>query len=144
MAKAKTSSKERSGKVVDDEPLAVHPDSELRVPDLRHLKGLLEREREAVLAKVRSHVSYAISEDTILPDEMDQASRAEEQAILLRLADKERKLLGEIDHALAKIRTGEYGVCEGTGEPIGLRRLEVRPWARYSIQHKELLEREER
>jgi hypothetical protein len=28
------------------------------------------------------------------------------------------------------------------GEPIGLKRLEARPWTRFGIQHKELLERE--
>ena len=30
------------------------------------------------------------------------------------------KLLNEIDHALAKFERGVYGVCEGTGEAIGL------------------------
>ncbi|MBX3211155.1 MAG: TraR/DksA C4-type zinc finger protein [Labilithrix sp.] len=61
---------------------------------------------------------------------------------MLRLADKERKLLVEIDRALAKFESDTYGICEGTGEPIGLRRLEARPWTRFSIAYKEQLERE--
>nr|WP_255216410.1 TraR/DksA C4-type zinc finger protein [Pseudenhygromyxa sp. WMMC2535] len=33
-------------------------------------------------------------------------------------------------------------MCEGTDEPIELRRLEARPWARYSLAYKEQLELE--
>jgi DnaK suppressor protein len=61
---------------------------------------------------------------------------------LIRFAGKERKLLIEIEHALEKMNTGEYGVCEGTGDPIGYKRLELRPWTRYSVAYKEQLERE--
>ncbi|RYZ80456.1 MAG: hypothetical protein EOP06_25295, partial [Proteobacteria bacterium] len=42
---------------------------------------------------------------------------------------------------LEKIKSGEYGFCEGTGEPIPKRRLEVRPWCRHSVKFKEQLER---
>ena len=44
--------------------------------------------------------------------------------------------------SLEKMHTGEYGVCEGTDEPIGFKRLELRPWTRYSVGYKEMLERE--
>ena len=64
------------------------------------------------------------------------------QAYLIRFADKERKLLSEIEHALEKMRAGEYGVCEGTEEPIGFKRLELRPWTRYSVAYKEQMERD--
>ena len=79
---------------------------------------------------------------TTLTDELDQAQRHTEQAYLIRFAGKERKLLIEIEHAIEKMTTGEYGVCEGTGEPIGYKRLELRPWTRYSVAHKEQLERD--
>ena len=39
---------------------------------------------------------------------------------------------------------GTYGLCEGTGEPIGYSRLKLRPWARYSVEYQEELERAER
>jgi DnaK suppressor protein len=58
------------------------------------------------------------------------------------MADKDRKLLIEIDVAIEKMKNGEYGLCEGTDEPIGFKRLEIRPWTRYSVAYKELLERE--
>ncbi len=60
----------------------------------------------------------------------------------MRFADKERKLLVQITSALEKLEEGDYGVCEGTGEPIAIKRLELRPWTRYSVEYKEQVERE--
>ena len=77
-------------------------------------------------------------------EEGDIAQRAAEQDYQLRLADKQHKLLDQVIEALAKLESGEYGVCEGSGEPIGFRRLEIRPWACYSVEYKEQLDRRNR
>lgn len=61
------------------------------------------------------------------------------------MAERDAKLLREINHALVKCEDGTYGYCEGTGEePIGRARLKVRPWTRYSIAYKEEIELERR
>lgn len=117
-------------------------DHELTKKDLDGLKKALLEERGRVLSRLDSHVTQATEDRDNLADEMDMATRHSDQAYLLRLADKEHKLLAEIDHALAKFEHGTFGVCEGTGEPIELRRLEIRPWTRYSLEYKEQLERE--
>ena len=109
--------------------------------NVAELKAALLAERDSLVGKLREHVGAAIDGNAGLSDEMDLANRDQEQAYLLRLADKERKLVREVDDALAHIAAGTYGVCEGTGEPIGLRRLQARPWARYSIAYKEQIER---
>ncbi|WP_017187029.1 TraR/DksA C4-type zinc finger protein [Alkalibacillus haloalkaliphilus] len=44
-----------------------------------------------------------------------------------------KEQLKEIDHALAKMEDGTYGVCEKTGEAIPFERLEAMPTARYKI-----------
>jgi DnaK suppressor protein len=62
----------------------------------------------------------------------------------LLLASKDLDLSAEIEAALKRFDDGSYGVCEGTDEPIGFRRLEARPWTRYSVGYQEQLEREER
>ncbi|MBK4987614.1 RNA polymerase-binding protein DksA [Pseudomonas sp. S37] len=62
----------------------------------------------------------------------------------LRLLEREKKLLDKIDEALERISRGEYGWCEETGEPIGLRRLLLRPTAKLSVEAKEWQERKER
>lgn len=117
---------------------------ELTAGELERLKGRLEEERKKVLTRMSGHMREAIEDQTVPPDEMDVASQFQDQAFLLRLADKERKLLLEIDNALWKFSNGSYGFCEGTGDPIGYRRLEARPWTRYSVEYKEQLERANR
>lgn len=115
---------------------------ELTRDDLARLRARLLEERSAVIQRLQRHLAEAVEDSDNLPDEMDIATRQTDQAYLLRMADKEKKLLTMIDHALAKFERGTFGVCEGTGESIGLKRLEKRPWARHSVEYKEQLERE--
>lgn len=115
---------------------------ELTEADREHFRERLLAERETVLSRLNKHLNEAMVDDDRPADELDQAGRISDQAYLMRLADKEQKLIKQIDRALAKFETGEFGLCEGTGEPISRKRLEVRPWTRYSIEYKEQLERE--
>ncbi len=57
-----------------------------------------------------------------------------EQEFTLGLLESERTLLSEINSALERIDNNTYGVCLGTGQPIGAARLKARPWA-YSMQY---------
>jgi DnaK suppressor protein len=50
-------------------------------------------------------------------------------------------LIAQIEKALEKIETGEFGYCEVTGDPIDIRRLEVQPWATLSIKALEGIEK---
>lgn len=118
------------------------PDSKLTKKQLQTLHEKLLEAKARVTEGMESHLSDAITDIDPLADEIDIAQRHSEQAYLMRFADKERKLLREILHALEKMGSGEYGVCEGTGEPIAYKRLELRPWTRYSVAYKEELERE--
>lgn len=79
-----------------------------------------------------------------LPDLTDRASSETEKALELRTRDRQRKLISKIDAALRRIETGEYGYCEETGEPIGIRRLEARPIATLSLEAQERHERAEK
>ncbi|HDZ46713.1 hypothetical protein LCGC14_0159000 [marine sediment metagenome] len=76
-------------------------------------------------------------------DESDQASFEEELRLALRQADRESRLLKNIEAALKRIESGEYGYCEETGEPIGLARLMFRPTAKLCIEAKERQEQQE-
>lgn len=119
-----------------------HPDAKLTKTEISSLFQKLIEEKNRVLGNFERHVDDALSDEDILADEIDIAQRSTDQAWLFRMADKDRKLLIEIDGALEKMRNGEYGLCEGTDEPIGFKRLELRPWTRYSVAYKEMLERE--
>jgi len=78
------------------------------------------------------------------PDIADRASAEADRALELRTRDRERKLIAKIDAALQRVEDGSYGLCEETGEPIGIRRLEARPIATLSIEAQERHERLER
>lgn len=118
------------------------PDEHLTAEDLAHFKDVLEKARLETTTRSLERVHEALDTQTHLPDEADEASNARDQAFELRLADKDRKLIGLIDHALRKIEMGDFGYCEGTGEPIPKARLELRPWARYSVEYKDKLEKD--
>jgi DnaK suppressor protein len=77
-------------------------------------------------------------------DEGDAAVRANNEDTLVTLAEADHARLAEIDHALAKFDDGSYGVDEDTEEPIGFARLSAVPWARYSADTQERLEKIEK
>jgi DnaK suppressor protein len=78
------------------------------------------------------------------PDEIDRASVESDRYTELRTAEREQRLLNKIDAALRRIDNDEYGYCEVSGEPIGVRRLDARPVATMTIEVKEAQERRER
>lgn len=126
----------------DASVIRAHPDAKLSKQELNQLYGKLVEEKSRVLGNFENRVDNALAEEDVLAVEIDIAQRSTDQAWLFRMADKDRKLLIEIEAALEKMHSGEYGVCEGTDEPIGFKRLELRPWTRYSVGYKEMLERE--
>ncbi|HWC40113.1 MAG TPA: TraR/DksA C4-type zinc finger protein, partial [Acidimicrobiales bacterium] len=54
----------------------------------------------------------------------------------LALSAQARAAVEEIDHALAKIAAGTYGLCEGCGQPIPRARLKALPQARLCVNCK--------
>jgi DnaK suppressor protein len=76
-------------------------------------------------------------------DMSDQATLEYEQTLELRNRDRARKLINKIDEALERIRDGEFGFCQETGDPIGIGRLLARPIATLSIEAKRRQERKE-
>ncbi len=78
------------------------------------------------------------------PDANDRASSETDWSIELRTRDRQRKLVSKIDAALRRIEAGDYGYCEVTGDPIGLKRLIARPVATMSVEAQEAHERREK
>ena len=85
-----------------------------------------------------------LRETDIFPDPADRASIEEENSLELRTRDRERKLLRKIEQALGRISSGDYGYCEESGDPIGLRRLLARPTATLSLEAQQRREKRQR
>lgn len=115
--------------------------------ELEHFRDLLLAKRREILGDMSSMEREALrssggSNLSTLPIHMaDMGTDNYEQEFTLGLVETERKLLREINNALAKIQNGTYGLCEGTSQPINKARLEVQPWARYSIEYAKQMER---
>ena len=78
------------------------------------------------------------------PDLNDRASSETDWGIELRTRDRQRKLIAKIESALRRLDAGEYGYCEVTGDPIGIRRLIARPVATMTVEAQEAHERREK
>ena len=59
----------------------------------------------------------------------------------MALADNAREMLAQNEHALERLDTGTYGVCENCGKPIGKLRLQAAPRATLCLTFKTLQER---
>ena len=94
-------------------------------------------EMEAELRHNAGQTTENLRESTVVPDPADRATIEEEHALELRTRDRERKLLKKVQAAIKRIDEGEYGYCEETGEPIGVRRLLARPTATLSLEAQE-------
>lgn len=94
-------------------------------------------EMEAELRHNAGQTTENLRGSTVVPDPADRATIEEEHALELRTRDRERKLLKKVQAAIKRIDEGEYGYCEETGEPIGVRRLLARPTATLSLEAQE-------
>ncbi|MGC8100173.1 RNA polymerase-binding protein DksA [Metapseudomonas otitidis] len=104
---------------------------------------LLETQRDDLRTRIDNEMNE-LREIEPASDEVDVAAREEQRQWQLRRLEREKKLLDKIDSALDRLARGEYGWCRETGEPIGLRRLLLRPTAELCIEAKEREERRER
>ena len=71
-------------------------------------------------------VDMSDDEETF-PDPTDRASLETDRNFLLRIRDRERKLILKIDEALERIEDGTFGICESCGDDISDERLQARP-----------------
>ena len=119
-------------------------EEELTPAQIAELRSRLEERRAALVTSIEGRQSEERDTGREVGDEMDEASLEGALGMSSKLLERDVRILREIDHALAKIQGGTYGLCEGTGEPIGYERLRHAPWARFGIAYQEELEREAR
>ena len=121
-------------KLLTEEELLKMDDSEYM--NERQLESFRNRlsQMEAQLRHNAGQTTENLRETTVVPDPADRATIEEEHALELRTRDRERKLLKKVQAAIQRIDDGEYGWCEETGEPIGIKRLLARPTATLSLE----------
>lgn len=111
---------------------------------MERFEELLKTRRQEILDEAGRTVGGMTDARESFPDPSDRATLESNRNALLRIRDRERKLLSKIDEALERIGDGSYGVCESCGEEIGVERLNARPVTTLCIQCKAAQEAEER
>ena len=115
---------------------------------LLYFKGLLEGKLHVLLeeaGKTCDGMRQEHNED--FPDPTDRASLESDRNFLLRIRDRERKLIMKVKEALDRIDNETFGICESCGKPISEKRLMPRPVTTLCIEcktegeHQEQMER---
>jgi DnaK suppressor protein len=128
---------------------SVHPEGVFMTPlkkkELKRFREILLAKKAALLRNAQRTLNEDMSLDADdLPDEMDLASSEYLQSFTFRLRGREKTFLKKIDHALGKIDSGTFGICEQCEEEISLKRLEARPETTLCIRCKEDQEKMEK
>lgn len=98
--------------------------------------------KSLILETIESITSKKIDcEVDLHGDESDKVQGATILSAIQAYNGKNKKRLNLLNNALLKLKTGEYGYCEGCGELIAYKRLNVCPEAKYCIICAELKER---
>ena len=119
-------------------------DEYLSEEECKHLSALLNKQLESLWSHSREAVNSLTEVRETDPDPLDLAVTESNRNFTLRLADRERRLVGKIRRALERMNEGEYGVCEGCGGSISYSRLLARPVASMCIDCKTEAEHFER
>ena len=116
--------------------------------DWQYLVGVMTtaqqaRFRKAVEAKrreLRSNLIGGAAELAIRDSEHDPIDRSLERAYreeVVENVDRFSRTLASVEAALRAISEGRYGICSDCEEPIGLKRLEILPWATCCVRCQE-------
>jgi DnaK suppressor protein len=112
---------------------------------LLYFKGLLEGRLRALLEEaIKTCTDMRQDSNGDFPDPTDRASLESDRNFLLRIKDRERKLIMKVKEAMDRIDNGTFGICESCGRPISEKRLMARPVTTLCIECKTEREDQER
>jgi DnaK suppressor protein len=117
--------------LVADEPLDVWAS--------RTLQDMRSKTVQAIDG-LRVDAQSAAESDDRRGDDIDQAGANVDMETRHRAAEVLTGRLREIHDAIARLRRGEYGICEASGDEIARARLRANPLARYTVEHLHRLE----
>ncbi|MFD2533213.1 TraR/DksA family transcriptional regulator [Gracilimonas halophila] len=113
--------------------------------ELEHFEKKLKEEQKESEEKIEQYQDHLEEMENNLDDTNSSAAHhqgnigtsEDERERYYIMIEKEKEKQEEINMALNRIETGNYGICKVTGEPIQKERLEAKPYAKYSVNAKE-------
>jgi len=104
--------------------------------DKEFFEGLLNKQLEDLLSQVDDTVSGMTSPKENFPDPTDRATLESNRNFMLRIRDRESKLIKKIKKTIKRLEIGDFGICESCGKEISIERLKVRPVTTFCIECK--------
>ncbi|MFP4084027.1 MAG: RNA polymerase-binding protein DksA [Desulfonatronovibrio sp.] len=111
--------------------------------DIEYFRTMLKTMRQDIQEKGENTIEDMTEDREMHADPADRASAESERAFILRLRDRDRKLIQKIDQALQRIEEGSFGVCDECGDDIAIPRLKARPVTTLCIKCKSRQEQAE-
>ena len=99
----------------------------MKKKDVEYFQDFLTKRLNELLTHADDTVSGMTAPKENFPDPTDRASLEADRNFMLRIRDRENKLIKKIKKALDRIENETFGICEKCGEDIGLKRLKARP-----------------
>ncbi len=117
--------------------------TKLKKNDFEKYKQELLKYRDELKESVKTHAASLPDTGMIgaSGDSSDHASADFSAEMFGMLLEKQAGTLEEVERALQKIETGEYGICEDCGKPISAKRLKALPWAKFCIECQDKIDR---
>lgn len=115
-----------------------------RKPALDLYQRLIDKKSEIQNRPYASRYSLSLLGKEKGGDQADQVSRLQEERRYTEQIQRDDLLLEKVMMALKRMESGEYGICQQTGEEIELNRLYSLPWTTLSIEGAEIEESERR
>lgn len=116
----------------------------LKKSELDRFKVRLEeikREMTNTIRDITEDVKNADGSRGYSQHQADEGTDDFNRTVTLELTSKEFDVLRQIERALEKIDEGTYGVCDISGEPIPIPRLEAIPYATMTVKSQHQMER---
>ena len=124
------------------------PNSKEKYMCIKHKKyftnQLVKWKKEIIKSNNLGNILNSSDDNISSADIVDQASSYTDKTVEMKALNRSRKLIEKINSALRRLKDGQYGYCDETSEPIGLKRLIARPIATLSIEAQERHERDEK
>jgi DnaK suppressor protein len=99
----------------------------MKKKDIENFKKHLAARLDDLLNQAGDTVSGMTETKENFPDPTDRAALEADRNFMLRIRDREAKLIKKIRAALERIENDRYGICESCGEDISIKRLKARP-----------------
>lgn len=120
---------------------AVPVGKKLTTKEVREFKDLLLTLRERVSGEYSTLSRDNLEANQRDPSLSDQGTDTFDREMELNMMGSEQEVLFEIDAALRRIEKGTYGICELTGQPINIERLQALPYVRFTVRAQSELEK---